>query len=229
MWSIEKRVAQRDTTAFVTPETVDLLADKLIGIIADRRMTKMHRYLGERSGQPRLFPGLRVDHRAHGGGVNKRPGVSASIYLTSAARSLEGVGFSIERDDDTEEKVRHRYHHPEDEWLGQRRNITLVEMSGWPGSPGREDSVRIEFWNEHGVGQETLLVFDDIEPIQEIAWDVKGDRDRQVYLWDEFCETHGLHYEHPDHSYDGCKGRKSTRAEDLAVLAVLAERNAGGS
>lgn len=228
MLPIEKRCQRRDTNAFVTPETVDPLADKLVGIIADRRMTKMHRYLGENSGTPRLFAGMRVDHAARGDGVNRRPGVSVGVYLTSQGRGLEGVAFSIDRDDDTEEQVRDRYHHPEKQWLGQRRDITFVELSGWPGSPGREDSVRIEYWNQHGVGQETLIVFDDVDPVEEIAWDVKGDRERRVYLWDEFCDTHGLHFEHPDHKAAGCKGRKSTRAEDLAVLAHLAQLNADG-
>lgn len=224
MLPIEKRCGLRDTNAFVTPETVDLLADKLIGIIADRRMTKMHRYLGDRDNRPRLFPGLRVDRRAYGDGVNRRPGQSVSVYLASQARGLEGVGFSA-WDEEPEEKVAHRYRHPEEQWLGQRRDITFVELHGWPGSAGREDSIRVEYWNEHGVGQETLLVFDDIDVVEEIAWDVKGDRERQVYLWDEFCDVHGLHFEHPDHKGNGCKGRQSTRAEDLAVIAYLAQIN----
>lgn len=225
MLPIEKRCGLRDTNAFVTPETVDMLADKLIGIIADRRMTKMHRYLGERSSTPRLFPGLRVDRRAYGDGVNRRAGQSVSVYLASEARSLEGVGFSAWRDTEPEEKVAHRYHHPEEQWLGQRRDITFVELDGWPGSPGREDSIRVEYWNEHGVGQETVLVFDDIDVIEEIAWDVKRDPLRQVYLWNSFCDVHGLHFEHPAHKGQGCKGRNSTRAEDLAVIAYLAQIN----
>jgi hypothetical protein len=126
MLSIEKRCQQRGTNAFVTAETVDLLADKLVGIIADRRMTKMHRYLRENSGTPRLFAGLRVDHGAIGDGVNRRQGQSASVYLASHARGLEGVGFSIDREDETEQQVRDRYHQPEKQWLGQRRGITFV-------------------------------------------------------------------------------------------------------
>lgn len=228
MLEIEKRVALRDTNAFVTPDTVDLLADKLIGIIADRRMTKMHRYLGDHGGRPRMFPGLRVDRQAYGDGVSRRPRQSASVYLAGRGRGLEGIGFSAWREE-PEEKVARRYHHPEDEWLGQRRDITFVELDGWPGSPGREDSIRVEYWNENGVGQESLIVFDDIDLIDEIAWDVKGDRERRVYMWDAFCDEHGLHFEHPDHPTGACDGRKSTRAEDLAVLSVLAERNAGGA
>lgn len=221
---IEKRCQGRHTRAFVTADTVDQLATKLVGIIADRRMTKMHRYLGERSGIPTVLAGLRVDRRASNGGVNIRPGQAVSVYLASQSRGLEGVSFGVHRDDETEDGVAAKYHHPEKQWLGERREVTLVELDGWPGQPGRDDSVRIEYWNEHGVGQEIILAFDDLDPIQEIAWDVKGDRQRQVCMWDEFCDTHGLHFEHPDHADSGCEGRQSTRAEDLAVLAVLALR-----
>jgi hypothetical protein len=221
---IDKRCQRRDTRAFVTTETVDLLAEKMVGIIGDRRMTKMHRYLGERGGVPEVHAGLRVDHRAYGGGVNRTPGRSVGVYLNG--RGLAGVSFSVHLDDETDEQVAERYHHPEKQWLGDRRNITHVELRGWPGSPSREDSIRIEYWNDYGVGQETLIVFDDLDPIQEIAWDVKGDRERRVLLWDEFCDAHGLHFEHPDHQSAGCKGRQSTRAEDLAMLAVLAQQSA---
>jgi hypothetical protein len=228
MSPIEKRCRQRNTNAFVVSVTVDLLAEKMVGIIGDRRMTKMHRYLGEQTGTPRLFPGLRVWHGGYGGAVNHRQGVGASVALASQTRSFEIVGFSIDRDGETEEQVRERYHHPEKQWLGQRRDITFVELDGWPGEPGREDSIRVEYWNQHGVGQETLIVFDDLNLVQEIAWDVKGDRERQMWMLDEFCHTHGMHFEHPDHQASGCKGRQSTRAEDLAVLAVLAQAKEGG-
>lgn len=228
MLSIQKRCQRRDTNAFVTVETVDLLADKLVGIIADRRMTKMHRYLGENGGTPRLFAGMRVDRCAIGDGVNRRPRMSVGVHLASQGHGLEGVGFSIDRDDETEEQVRDRYHHPEKQWLGQRRDCTFVELNGFPGQPARDDQIRVEYWNQYGVGQETQLVFDDIDPIEEIAWDVKGDRDRRVCMWDEFCDVHGLHFEHPGHKGLGCKGRQSTRAEDLAVLAHLAQLIPGG-
>lgn len=228
-WPIEKRCAQRNTHAFVTPDTVDLLADKLVGIIADRRMTKMHRYLGEQSGTPRLFSGMRVDRRSDDDGVSRRSGQSVGVSLASHARGLEGVSFGVPIHDESEEKVAHRYRHPEEQWLGQRRDITFVELDGWPGSPARDDSIRVEYWNEHGVGQETILVFDDIELVEEIAWNVKGDRVRQVYMWDGFCDDHGLHFEHPDHKGKGCKGRKSTLAEDLAVLAFLAANTSDGA
>lgn len=225
MSPIEKRCQRRETVAFVAPETVDQLAEKMLGIIADRRMTKMHRWLGENGGTPRLFPGLRVWRGGLGGPTTIRARQSVGISLASHQHSFEGIGFSIGREDETEEQVRDRYHHPERQWLGQRRDITVVELDGWPGSPGRDDSIRVEYWNENGVGQETIIAFDDVDPVQEIAWNVKGDVLRQVHLDDEFCTVHGRHIEDAEHVYQsGCVLREATLAEDLAVLADLAAR-----
>lgn len=229
MWPIENRIGRRDTRAFVAPETVDVLADKLIGIVADRRMVLMHRYLDRPSSDPRLTVGVRVWHGGFGGAVTRRPGEGVGISLAAPTNRILGVSFSVGRHGDGEDKVADRYRHPEKEWLQQRRDMTAVELNGWPGSPGREDRIRVEYWNDDGVGQETVLVFDDMDPVQEIAWDVKGDTERRHFMWNEFCDHHGLHYEHPDHPHNGqCKGRPSTRAEDLAVLAVLAERGEKG-
>jgi hypothetical protein len=224
--AIEGRCNRRDTWAFVAAENVDMLAEKLVGIIGDRRMTKVHRYLGESAGTPTVRAGLWVNRGAPGEGVNRHPGRSVGIYLAGSPYLLEAVSLAAYVDGETEEQAAEKYHHPEKQWLGQRRNITRVELRGWPGQPSREDSIRIEYWNEHGVGQETLVAFDDYSPIQEIAWDVKGDRERRVWMYDAFCDTHGLHFEHPDHKSYGCEGRRSTRAEDLEVLAVLARLSA---
>src|SRR5437868_3564793 len=229
MWPIEKRCQQRDTRAFVAPETVDLLGEKMIGIIADRRMTKMHRYLGEHVWQvpPRLFPGLRVWHGGFGGPTTLRSRQSVGINLASNQHPFERLGFSIGRDNDTEAQVAERYHHPERQWLGQRRDITSVDLHGWPGSPGRDDQIHIEYWNQNGVGQEIVVVFDDLNPVQEIAWDVKGDKARQVYLDDEFCTLHGRHFEDHEHVYQPgrCALRSATLAESLTALAGLAARH----
>jgi hypothetical protein len=227
MWTIEKRCRQRDTRAFVTADTVDLLGQKMIGIIGDRRMTKMHRYLGEQAGRPRLFPGLRMWHGGFGGPVTLRAAQSASISLASPARMFEGIGFSVGRDDETEQQAAERYHQPKKQWLGQRRDITFVELDGWPGEPGRDDSIRIEYWNDNGVGQETIVVFDDADLIQEIAWTVKGDKEREVHLDNEFCTVHGKHIEDPTHKPAACTLRTATLAEDLALLALLAELRGG--
>lgn len=218
---IEDRCRLRDTHAFVVADTVDPLADKLLGIIADRRMAKVHRYLGESAGSPRVFVGLRVDQRSFSP-ITRLPRQGVALHLAGQWK-LEGLALWAE--DGSEQAAARRYHHPDKEWLGQRRNITKVELQGWPGSPSREDLITIEHWNEHGVGQETIVAFDDVDLIQELAWDIKGDAERQVHLWDEFCDFHGLHFEHPDHAQRPvCKARQSTRAEDLALLAYLAAR-----
>lgn len=226
---IEKRCRQRVTRSFVTADTVDLLAEKLVGIIAERRMVKMVRSLGEYAGTPQLFTGLRLWHGGYRDAVKVRPGESVSVWLANQSQRNEHLYFTVGLRTETEQEIHGRYDHPEKQWLGERRDITRVALNGWPGEPRTDDEIRIEHWNEHGFGQETTVVFDDINLIEEIAWDVKGDRERRIYLWDEFCDTHGLHFEHPDHKAAGCKGRQSTRAEDLAVLAHLAQLNAGGS
>lgn len=224
MWPIEKRCQQRHTVAFVAAETVDLLAEKMIGIVADRRMTKAHRYLGDRGGEPDLRTGLRVWPGGFDGRTRLRSGESASIHLASSRYSFEGIGFSVRMPNEGEGMVRDRYHHPEKHWLGERREITLVELDGWPGSPARDDRIRVEYWNEHGVGQETIVVFDDLDPVQEIFWDVKGDTERRVYMHDEFCTVHERHMEDPQHTYQAaCVLRQSTHAENLRAIAAIAE------
>lgn len=222
MLSIEKRAASRDTRGFVVAETVDVLAAKFHALIADRRITKMHRYIRSEGGSPSVYAGLRPDHQGFSGALTHTPGRGAGVHLASRARGLEGAGFSIGCDEDeSEELMRKRYH---DGAQGNRRvDITYVELTGWPGSPARDDSIRIEYWNRDGVGQETILVFDDFDLIDELFWEVKGDKERQVCMWDEFCDVHGLHYEHPSHERgSSCGHRKSTRAEDLTVLGLLA-------
>lgn len=224
---IEKRAAMRDTCAFVTTETVDALAAKLIGMVGDRRMTMMRRYLGDHGGQPDVLAGLRIDRRGFEP-VSRREGRSVGIHLTPG---IYGLGFSVQRDGETEAEVYERYHYPEKHWLGRREDIVSVELRGWAGSPQRDDKIRIERWNQHGVGEEIIVVFDDVDLLEELAWDVKGDQVREVRMWDEFCDFHGFHYEHPSHERNGsCVGRAPTRAETLgvllALLAALAETKA---
>lgn len=223
MISIEERCKRRSFSGFVAPETIDLLAEKMFGIIGDRRMTKMHRYLGEQSGIPRLFPGLRVWTGGLGTSTTLHSGLFASISLANRSHPFESLGFSVYLSDDSEEEAASRYHDSEKRWLGQRRDVTLVELRGWPGECGRDDQIRIEYWNSNGVGQEIIIVFDDVSPIQELAWDVKGDKERQSYMDEEFCTVHGLHYEDLAHSYSGfgCEFRPATLAENLKLLADL--------
>lgn len=220
MLSIEKRAEMRDTCSFVTLMTVDVLARKLIGIVGDRRMTVMRRHLGERGGSPTVKVGLRPNRRGYGPPVNHRLGQGISISLMP---DIEGIGFSVQSHSDTEAELFERYNHPERHWLNRRENIVYVELRGWPGQPHREDTIRIERWNESGVGEEIIVAFDDFDLLEELAWDVKGDQKRQVRMWDEFCDFHGLHFEHPNHPRSArCEARPPKRSETLAVLAHLA-------
>jgi hypothetical protein len=227
--TIQDRLKGRRTVAFVTGDTVDLLADKLVGIIGDRRMTKVHRYVGDTSSTLTVEVGLHLNHGALGGAVRRQPGLGVHVYLGNPGRRFDGIGIGTHHPEDTEESIRERYHHPEKQWLGQRRDITLVELAGWAGQPRRDDKIRIECWNQHGVGQETTLVFDDLDLIDELSWDVKGDAERRVYWDDSFCDSHGQHVEDPRHPAGACEVRRSTRAEDLAALAYLASVQVDGA
>jgi hypothetical protein len=223
--TIEQRCQQRETRAFVTAETVDPLAAKMVGIIGDRRCIKMSRYLGERGGVPRLFTGLRLWHGGFEGPVRRRPQEAVYVQLANAGRDFEGVGFHANRELATEAEAAQRYHFQQDQdWFGRREDIALVVLNGWPGEPLRSDSIRIEYWNENGVGHETILVFDDVDLVQELAWDLKHDAERQVHLDDTFCTVHGQHYEDPQHRHEFqvCVRRDATLAENLALLATLA-------
>jgi hypothetical protein len=225
MWPIEKRIAESHTRAFVASNTVDALGKKMIEIIADRRMAKTHRYLGTKSGSVTLVTGLRVWYGGFEPGPRVLPGQSVYLHCVSNQSRLEGIGFHVHWDAEvTEEQLRERYNKPEEH--DRRRDLTYVELTGWPGQPGRDDQIRIEHWNEHGVGQETIVAFDDVDPIQEIAWDLKvQDRVRQVHLDDEFCIAHNQHLEDPAHGRyrSSCVLRQATRAESLKMLVELAQ------
>lgn len=223
MLTIDARAQRCDTDAFVTTETIDPLARKLIGIVGDRRMTKTRRYLDDRPGVLDVYAGLRLERGGISGPVEHRPGEAVIIRLTSRSRGLQGISFGVHIDGEDEAEVARRFRHPENEWMGQRRNITYVELHGWPGSPRRDDHVRIEWWNEYGVGQEVIIVFDDFDMIDELFWDVTGDEKRQVCMWDEFCAHHRQHYADPDHKRGSdCDPRPPTMAENLSVLSKLA-------
>ncbi|QWF85757.1 hypothetical protein [Amycolatopsis sp. CA-230715] len=228
--SIARRCEKRRTWGFVAPDTVDALGEKMVGIIAERRMTKMHRYLGERAGRPTLYAGLRVWTGGVFPGVTIRPRQSASVALASHQRPIEGVSFRIGRDALTEDQLAQRYHRSGQQGLDERRDITMVELTGSPGAPSGDDSVRIEYWNENGVGQETIIAFDDSDPIQEIAFDVGDDKDHTSYFVNEFCTVHSRHFEDPDHVFlpRQCVFRTATLAESLTRLAHVANSRGSG-
>lgn len=224
---IENRCKLSYTRGFVAPETVDALGEKMAAIIANRRMTLSRRYLGDRPGVPEMRAGLRV-RTGIDGPTTARPRESFSVHLTGEHWLSDRVlALNTHWDALNESQAKRCYDHPEEEWLGQRRDITLVELKGYPGSPRRDDSVRIEHWNEHGVGQETLVVFDDLDLIQEIAWTVKKDPERSAYLDTDFCTAHGVHFEDPGHAYQPslCVSRTASLAENLDLLAHLARAN----
>jgi hypothetical protein len=227
MYPFDKRLAQHDTNAFVVTTTVDGLAEKLLGIVGERRITLMRRYLGESGGEPRITTGLRLERGGYAGPITRRPTESVHVRLTNDARTWEGFGFGIHLASETEEQVAHRYRHPEEQWMGQRRDIMYVELHGWANEPRRDDRIVIERWNEHGVGEEVRIAFDDLDPVDVLARRIKGEPGENKALWDgSFCSSHDMHFERPDHPYScsHCLPRTATLAEDLAVLSVLARR-----
>lgn len=227
MIPIGQRRRNPRTHAFVAVDTVDALAEKMVGIIADRRCTLMNRFLGERAGIPLLVTGLRLWRGGFSNPILRRLSESVYVSLANTAQQHKGVGFHAAHDRALEAGVAARYHELEKNWLGQRRDITVVTLTGCPGQLARTDSIRIEWWNDDGLGHETILVFDDVDPVQELAWDLKHDPLRQVDLDDRVCITHGLHYEDPTHRQErGCVWRDATLAENLTVLATLAQHNA---
>lgn len=229
MLTIEQRCASsREFTAFVTPETVDLLGRRMIGVVGDRRITMVCRYVGDAASTPTVITGLRVRPNGINAPTMILPGRSTSIALGNSRHMSERVGIVIGLDDETEAQQAHRYHHPEEQFLQQRRNIMRVVLEGFPGSPCADDSIRIERWNENGVGKETIIAFDDINLVEELAWDIKGDAERRVHLDNGWCVHHSCHHEDPAHTYGGaCYDRDATLAENLAVLSTLAKQNEG--
>lgn len=220
MLPIEQRCTRVTTRAFVTADTVDALADKMLGIIGDRRAIRLDQYLGDHAGIPELVPGQRVWHCGIGDPVRRTARQSMYVTLGSHIHGVKGVGFSIGHNDDTEDDLIARYNSKQDPRA--RRDLTVVSLNGCPGEPRPKDNIRVEHWNKDGVGRATTLVFDDILVVEELAWDIKGDRERRVHLWDEYCDTHDMHVEHPEHPQRGCSPRTATLAENLDVLAHLA-------
>lgn len=226
MKTIEQRCQDSHTGAFVAVDTVDALAEKLVGIVGNRRMTKMFRYMGEHGGVPEVRAGLVPDYQGLSGDpVNRTPGHGVSIHLTGRSGGLEGVGLSIERPGETEEQAAHRYHHPEESFPpGKREEVVYVQLNGNPGQPGSQDRIRIERWNEYGVGIEVIVVFDDVDPVEEIFWRLTGNKLRHPGFEDYFCTGHEQHFADPAHEYryKVCEYRDATLTENVAALALVA-------
>lgn len=179
MLPLAERLSTRDSLVFVAMDTVDALADRVLGIFGEgREVTRIHTYRHTVPKDPTdaqrenrglqsltVVTGLRLATLDEVHGPIKRwesvspVGKGLHIYLSPGL--LEGFGFgAYEYESATEEQVIARYHsHVAGDTYSRRRNLTVVEIDGWPGSPNREDRIRIEHWNDHGVCSETLIAF----------------------------------------------------------------------
>lgn len=140
-------------------DTVPLLARRVTNLLSwGRRMSVAHRFLTSEALD--LKAGLTVDHGQGDRAITFRADdhyASFSVYLTPG---LEGFSFAVFASDGntTEEQVWKRYHSD-----GRNSEITTVNMiGGGEGNraPGKEDRITITYWNQRGVGRQTVVGFD---------------------------------------------------------------------
>lgn len=162
------RFAQRSFRALVADDTFDPLVERVKAMLSgDRRMVLTHRYLHRN--ELRTHVGLRLDtgDRYYDEDDNETYAntrdpfrVSENRYgrgfSASLAPGIHFVAFATEGDK-TERQMRAAW---ESRGTGSHhRPVTQVHVDGWADSPSREDRIEIEFWNEHGIGQSTLILF----------------------------------------------------------------------
>jgi hypothetical protein len=170
--SIEERAKRQRLTVFAAKDTMPEIKRRIRNLIAaDREMVMMHRYLhrhGDRPVTPDLYVGLRVDHDAripvedwdHDATGKGWLGSGITVLLKPELRAF-GVSFHEKTWGTpivTEDDVRKAFGRGQDV---ERKNLTMVEFEGGTTESGEssKDSIRIEFWNEHGVGQEVVVKF----------------------------------------------------------------------
>ncbi len=140
-------------------DTVPLLGQRVINLLSwGRRMTVVSRYLEAESLDVKV--GLTVDHEQGDRAISLRTEDHYASFGVHLAPGIEGFSFAAFGSDGnaTEAEVWKRYHSGE-----KKREITTVELiGGGDGAlgPGREDHITITYWNQHGVGRQTVVGFD---------------------------------------------------------------------
>lgn len=162
MPSIAERNQRRELRAFVAIDTIDVIAERITNLARSGRLcTIVFRY--DSSKEVEVNTGLSLDTGARNGGVHpftqtEPVGRGVSVYLRPGIRSY---GLSAYADDGLEEAVRERFH------AEQPRDATYVVITGGSTSDGRnvgrEDSIQITRYNEHGVGMFTTIAFALVE------------------------------------------------------------------
>lgn len=169
---LAERVGKHDLHAFVALDTIDLLADHLTAIVGTgRRFSVFDQYVGDKplslwetgyraktslylSQETRYESGIhRWEQRCFPAGK----GITFHCDPGIVAWGISAYDLAREKHNRTEDAAAAYYHSRTE----RRTNVTLVRVDGWPSHPARSDRIFIEHWNEHGVCQETLVMFEE--------------------------------------------------------------------
>lgn len=166
MTSADRIRSQRHVTCMAALDTMDAIAERITKLLSYGRrisMTRRYTYTGH---APELLVGLSIDEQGHGGGIlyTSRPDSKhLGVSLKPGIHGF-GIGAYSGEGNDTEKEAWARYHAADDsDVFRKRRNMTVVTINGGmpgDGGPGRDDALKIEHWNEHGVCDERVIGFD---------------------------------------------------------------------
>lgn len=169
---VDRIARDRRIQAACALDTLPLLAERVRGLLSwGRRISVARRYLD--GGETELKVGLTVDteqgDRAIHLGGSAEKGWHFGVHL---APGINGFGFSAyPYEAPSEAEVWRRYR------AGERRDITIVELAGSSANdsgPSHDEYLRIEDWNQHGVGQAWVIGFDTNAYYG--AWKIRHDR-----------------------------------------------------
>lgn len=213
-------MTHRDMNYFAAPDKIEELIERTKAVVGDRRMVVTSRYLDVGGSNHTEVKTAQIIDRSAASPVEVwdrvNRGIAFRLTHATTGQGLGSFGFSTDRAKDQAE-ARAIYHG------GGRQEVTLVKINGWAHEHGHEDHIVIERWNQYGVGHETVIAFDDTDPVQELAKKA-GREGGQGMLDRSWCTLHDQHYEDPLHEWDReCHREPSTLVQDLRMLTDLAE------
>lgn len=158
---IDERAHRHQMRAFVAHDTIEAIVARIEPMVrSGRRMTLMRRYLGS----DEVFDfrtGLTLDTDTPSGGVEiRRQDNPAGMYAQFLLTHVTSFGVSAYAMDGDEDAVRARWHSE-----GRRReDCVLIRITGGAdGAFGYTDKIEITRYNENGVGEQTIVVFDQLD------------------------------------------------------------------
>jgi hypothetical protein len=182
----QRILSEHDIDAMVAGDTVDLLVERVTGMVtAGRGMALAVRESTYTNPPVVLTSGWKLDTSARSGGVWVDRNFSAhdgqlhslwcGIALTTGGDRYEdqmgfGFGESLHKNSGnaTEREAWDRYHQHQaehDDHFQRRRDMTHIAIIG--GVPGRrytaKDSITVSAWNRDGVCTEKVLGFDNVD------------------------------------------------------------------